>query len=92
MTPISTALLAERTRRGWNQRAAARWFKTTQPTYSKWELGAEPGGEYLPAIWAFLGLDEQGAAELVFRDRMHRAGVTLDQARRMRADFDSRDD
>ncbi len=86
MTPISTALLAERTKRGWNQRRAAQFLGTSQPQYQKWESGEnEPGGHYYPAIFTFLGLDEHEAAVLVLRDRLARQNVPLDAARDWRA-------
>lgn len=81
MTPLATALLAERTLRRWNQRTAAQELGVSQAQYQKWESGEnEPGGRYYPRIFEFLRLTEPQAAELILQDRLARARVSLQEA------------
>lgn len=78
MTPISAALKAERSRRGWNQRRCAQLLGVSQPTYQKWEAGKDdPGGEWYPGIITFLGLDVKAAADLALRQKLAVANISL---------------
>lgn len=51
----------------------------SQPAYLDWEKGdSEPSGQYYPALFKFLRLDENGAAVLLLRDRLARGHVPFD--------------
>jgi transcriptional regulator with XRE-family HTH domain len=82
MGTIGHALRAERRKRKIVQRIAAVQLSELhgedipQPTYGRWETGkAEPGGEYLRAIFEWTNTDEADRARMVLLTKLAKAGV-----------------
>jgi hypothetical protein len=64
---------------------AAASIGTVGPNFTRWVSGeTEPSGRFYDGIARFLEVDEPALALLVLRDRLVRAGVTLETARAWR--------
>lgn len=62
-----------------SQREAAALHGVSQNAYQGWESGdVKPKDEHFPAIFAFLGLNDEQGKELLYADTLSRAGLTLD--------------